>query len=109
MFKKDEPKILTFVPPDSDPALGTREKTLTKGEYKNITTELGKSSPLLDTDTMTSVPPGFEGDGQSTTALDCQVPNTTVVPKRHFSDNELMKFDPNTRTIVWPNSLPEVG
>ena len=100
MFKNDEPIIPTFVPPDADPELGNSENTLTNGENKNKTKEFGKSNPLLDTDTMTSVPPGFWGEGQSTTELDCQVPKTTLVPKRHLSDKELIKFDPNTRTIV---------
>lgn len=100
MFKNDEPEMATFVPPDSDPELGKSEKTLTNGENKNKTIESGKSNPLFDTDTTTSVPPGLGGDGQSTTALDCQVPNTAVVPKRHLRDRELMKLDPNTRTTV---------
>ena len=100
MFKNDDPAITTFVPPDSDPELGTSANTLVNGENKNRTTESGKSNPLFDTDTMTSVPPGFGGDGQSTIVLDCQVPKTAVVPKRHLRDRELIKFDPNTRTIV---------
>ena len=100
MFKNEEPVTLTFVPPDSDPEQGNNENTLTTGVYKNKTTEFGKSTPLLETATMTSVPPGLGGDGQSTTELDCQAPTTTVVPNRHLRDNELIKFDPNTRTMV---------
>jgi len=70
--KIEEPVTLTFVPPDSDPEQGNNENTLTTGVYKNKTTEFGKSTPLLETATMTSVPPGLGGDGQSTTELDCQ-------------------------------------